>query len=299
MREKTPRPLLWFYVIVGYVLLQFTWWGYYLIDLSGAVYPEKELNDRVLMILGEGAVFLTLLFVAIYQLRKSIKKELGLNQEKTNFLLSVTHELKTPLSSVKLMLQTLQSRKLPEEKRAELLEKALAENERLTSMIENLLLASGIEERQVFLNRIRRNLSRFVSTTLDDLKTLYPNHVFKTNIEADILFRFDEHYFYAILSNLISNAVKYSPEGSEVTLNLKSKSGKVVLEVSDQGQGIKEKEDVLKKFYREGNEETRSSKGTGLGLFIVHKVVELHQGKIQIENNQPRGTVVRIKFKNE
>ena len=129
--SKKSRPLFWFYLLVTYVLVQFVWWSYLMIDLNNEVVHLKteinllkgetlnevfvkgnELNEKLhkrwLMISGEGLVFISLLLLGIYQIRKTFKKEGKLAQQQKNFLLSVTHELKSPIASTKLQLQTLE-----------------------------------------------------------------------------------------------------------------------------------------------------------------------------------------------
>lgn len=97
-----------FYFLSAYILLQFIWWGFHLIQLSqNTANADEQVNRRVLMILGEGSVFILILLLGLYKIRRSIKKEFELSGRQSNFLLSITHELKTPIASSKLLLQTL------------------------------------------------------------------------------------------------------------------------------------------------------------------------------------------------
>ena len=111
------RTALIFYVLSVYVVVQFIWWGYHLIELTEvASQASQPVSNRIAMIIGEGAVFLILLLIGIWQIRRSIRKELKLSERQNNFLLSVTHELKTPLAANKLYLQTIKKRDLSKEK---------------------------------------------------------------------------------------------------------------------------------------------------------------------------------------
>ena len=136
------RTALIFYVLSAYVVIQFLWWGYRIIELTNELAKEStEISSRVRMILGEGSVFLLLLLIGIWQIRRSIRKELKLSTRQNNFLLSVTHELKTPLAANKLYIQTIQKRDLSKEQTNDLLKKSIEENARLEYMIDNILNA--------------------------------------------------------------------------------------------------------------------------------------------------------------
>ena len=108
----------------------------------------------------------------------------------------------------------------------------------------------------------------------------------------------DRTNFPSIILNLLENGVKYSPEDSKITISLKKQNQKVMLSVADFGVGIsdKEKETIFQRFYRSGNEETRKTKGTGLGLYIVDYLVKQHNGIISVKNNVPTGSIFEVVF---
>src|SRR5699024_6312475 len=97
-------------------------------------------------------------------------------------------------------------------------------------------------------------------------------------------------------SNIIENAIKYAPKGSEIVISLEEKNHTVLLQFKDEGEGIpdKEKNKIFNRFYRIGNENTRSSKGTGLGLFLTKKIILQHDGQIHVMNNTPKGSIFEI-----
>jgi signal transduction histidine kinase len=111
-----------------------------------------------------------------------------------------------------------------------------------------------------------------------------------------MLLETEKFAYSSVIQNLVENAIKYSNESANIEVSLYQNNDSVVLEVKDNGIGIPERErsNIFKKFYRIGNEETRTTKGTGLGLFIVKRVVDLHGGKIFVSENKPKGTVVKI-----
>ena len=322
---KKSKPLFIFYLLVGYVCLQFIWWTFMFIELNNELFTKRaellivkqeqgivqnetlpdlkeKLNKKWLMIAGEGIVFLMLLILGIIKIHKTFKKESKLVEQQNNFLLSITHELKSPLASNKLHLQTLIKHDLSREKQQELLSAAINDAERLNTLADNLLLAAKIDSRSFALYRETTDLANLIEITLSGSPHLRKNdHQVKLNLEKGISFPVDQLTFPSILLNLYENAVKYSPEGSEISISLYQKHKRIWLKVADQGIGVpdEEKKHIFRKFYRVGSEETRKAKGTGLGLFIVKNLVEKHKGNIQVKNNIPNGSIFEISFENE
>jgi two-component system, OmpR family, phosphate regulon sensor histidine kinase PhoR len=322
IRKKRTSPLFLFYILFAYVLLQFGWWSYLMVNLNNEIYqlktevnvlkgesPEEvsrkgnELEQRLFMrramIAGEGSVFIVLLLLGILQTRNAFKKETALTRQQKNFLLSVTHELKSPIASVKLQLETLQKRELDKNLQKEMLENALSDTERLNKLVENILLATRIDNSAYELHRERTDLSEYISTGMKQtIASFAPEQKVVLDIEPGVVMDIDRTSFPSILLNLFENAVKYSPAGTTITISLKKSGNAVILAVKDEGSGIsaEEKQNVFKKFYRVGSEETRRTKGTGLGLYIVNYLVEQHGGTIVVKDNIPKGSVFEIVF---
>ena len=287
---------LFFYLLSFYVLLQFAWWGFHLIQLTDIVNAENGLSTkRIFMIVGEGMVFLLILVVGIWRIRRSIRKELELSRHQNNFLLSVTHELKTPIASNKLYLQTVLKRELETEKRNRLIEKALLENDRLEKMMDNILNASRLENRKLLVHKEEVQLSHFVNSIIDRHKKIYPEVDFQCAITPTIHQNIDPFLYESIVNNLIENAIKYAAESGPITIEL-IQNNKVTLRVSDCGPGVpvEAQKNIFKKFYRAGNEETRSQKGTGLGLFIASEFTRIHNGQLKYSSNQPQGAIFEL-----
>ena len=143
---KSNRTLIIFYILIFYVILQFLWWGFHLIDLSEQIDTDKsEINSTIRMIIGEAAVFILIILIGAYYVIRSYYNELALFKKEKNFALSVTHELKTPIATSKLFAQTLLKRSnLGETQRKESLEKIIEEQNRLNALVEKILLASSI-----------------------------------------------------------------------------------------------------------------------------------------------------------
>ena len=320
--SQKSRPLFWFYILVGYVILQFVWWTYLMVNLNNEMYhlktelnllkgesPEEiiskgnELNEKLhtrwIMIAGESSVFIGLLLLGIYQTRKTFKKETELAQQQKNFLLSVTHELKSPIASTRLQLETLQLRELNRDKQKEIIANAISDTDRLNNLVSALLQAAQIENSIYVMNKERSNLSDHVSEIMNQAMISFKyKQKIVLNIEPDIILDIDRATFQSIVLNIVENAVKYSSEDSKITVELKKQNNKINFSVTDEGVGIPDetKKAVFQKFYRIGNEETRNTKGTGLGLYIVKYLVEQHGGTITVKNNVPKGTVFEVVF---
>jgi two-component system phosphate regulon sensor histidine kinase PhoR len=299
--DSTPRSLFLFYLLVSYVLIQFIWWSYLLFDLNTKVYANtNELKARWLMIAGEGLVFLVLMAVGIIRIRINLKREAALANQQKNFLLSVSHELKSPIASIKLIFETIQKRDLEKNKLQEIASNGNKDAERLNTLVENILLSTLFDTNNYKINKEQTDFSAYLASEINKLKQTFGNHHnFLTEIENNISLPIDPFNFHSILSNLIENAVKYSPHNSTIKILLSKKGQTVILSVNDEGPGIidEEKEKIFYKFYRIGNEETRNTKGTGLGLYIVKQLVEKHSGKIILKNNVPRGSIFEINLK--
>ena len=293
------KPLTLFYILVFYIFIQFCWWAYLLVDLNQAVYAHKisAMHHRWFMIAGEGAVFLCLLTLGAIKTHKAFTKEVALSNRQKNFLLSVTHELKSPLAAIKLYLQTLQKHDLEKSRQQTFIENALKDTDRLNALVENVLTATKIESHSQLFYKENLNFSDEIKGLINQyLMSSKHEHRFEMEIKPDIYLAFDKQALSSILMNLLENAQKYAPINSLIKVRLDTGPGKVLLQVSDEGTGIAENEklSIFEKFYRVGNEETRKSKGTGLGLFIVKYIVENHQGKIVVKNNNPKGSIFEI-----
>ncbi|MFM2157284.1 MAG: hypothetical protein RL516_2033 [Bacteroidota bacterium] len=319
---KTSRTLLIFYSLVFYVLLQFSWWSYLLIKLNKEIYQQKiefakntthdyailekkerEYNDllkkRWSMVAGEGAVFLSLLIFGIYRTKRAFNQEFELAKQQKNFLLSITHEFKSPLAAIKLSLQTIEKRNLEENQKKEIITRALNETDRINLLIENALFASRLESQNSDYHFEEFNLSSFIAELIENYQTrIFSESKIDLAIDNNIKFKGDKLAITSLVYNLLENAEKYSPSPANILVSLKRANNHLDLTFSDKGYGIdlSERSKVFEKFYRVGNEETRRTKGTGLGLYIVKKVVTIHKGSIDIKENNPTGTIFIIRL---
>jgi len=296
--NKFKNPITVFYILVFYVIAQFTWWWYLIFKLNHALVPDEEFYSRIIwMISGEGLVFLILLLFGIIAVKNAFKRQVKLAKREENFLLSVSHELKTPIASVQLFLQTLQKYDhLSEEEKQKIYSNSLKEVNRLDSIVSNILTARQIESGESILQKEHIKLDEFIIKRVEILKsTLAKNHTIHLDLKPVETF-IDKLSFESILTNLIENSVKYSSKGSNIIVSLTSLNSEFILTISDNGLGItdEEKKHIFNKFYRVQSDLTRNTKGTGLGLFIIKHLVNSHQGTIELSDNNPKGLIVKI-----
>ena len=284
------KPLVIFYALSIYVLSEIVWWAYLLVSVQ----PERRG-----MILGEGAIFLLIFITGAYYLQKTLKKERKLHEQQKNFLLSVTHELKSPLASIKLYLQTILKRDLDREQIRGFLNNSLKDIERLDDLVENMLLATRIENHSYSFPKEEFDFSELVAKVASRLQIhSCSSQIINCEIEPGVKLTGDKFALTLVVSNLVENAVKYSPACAEVKVKLCNKNNIVNFAVEDRGIGITDEEKlrIFDKFYRVGSEDTRKTKGTGLGLYIVKQVLEKHKAYIKVKNNKPSGSIFEVTF---
>ena len=248
------------------------------------------------MILGEGSVFLLLLLLGFRKIKKSIDKEITLSRNQNNFLLSITHELKTPIASIKLYLQTLNKGKISAKQNESLLNNAIKENKRLEDLINNILHVSSMDSNKMQPNKESIELNTLLKKVTTSFSSKYKNCDIQLSIAPDIRINADEFMLETVFNNLIDNSIKYSEEICSIEVACFLDSETVKFEFKDNGPGIPKEEalHVFNRFYRVENEETRRKKGSGLGLYIVKEFINLHQGKITYKKNIPKGSIFKI-----
>ena len=263
-----------------------------------AINPEKieelkfEQYQQRNIWLYQSILLLFLVGVGIYGVFSSIEKIYKLNKQQNNFLLSVTHEFKTPIAAIRLMLQTSKHPKVKDEKRIELVDNSIQTTHRLEELAENMLTAMQIESNAYQYNLSPVDFSNLVNKVINNQQI---KGQISADIEPDMVVEGDDFILRMVVNNLIENAFKYSNnQPIEVSLSRGQKWKR--LSIKDQGIGLKKEDykNIFKKFYRVQDEETRVSKGTGLGLFIVKQALEKHSGKVFVSANTNRGVTFTI-----
>ncbi|MBL7996411.1 HAMP domain-containing histidine kinase [bacterium] len=271
--------------------------------------PKTEfLNDlinkterKTIMFISEGIFFSLMVLLGVYFMFVILKKEIRLESQQKNFILSITHELKSPLASIKLYLQTLLSRPVPPEKQKQFFEHSLYDVDRLERLVENVLEAARLERGEFHFEMKPLVVFDIVNPCIQKIKSYSEDEEIGMTAMLDEKLKVmgDHHALLSVFNNLIENAVKYSVTPKRIVIRLYHDNKDMIFEIEDNGPGI-DKNDltyIFDRFYRAGNELTRNTKGTGIGLYLVKKITEAHQGKIFV--NLPEsgvGTQFQIKI---
>ena len=300
------------YAVMIYLAAAFTWWAILLnrkvtenhelkmelVETKKDVSIEslnEEFKKQKIMILSEGIVFGVSMILGLFFINKSFVSEIKMNKNLNNFLLSITHELKTPIASIKLANRTLRKPNLPPSKADELLQMGWDESLRLESLVNNILTAAQIEQTYIF-NLESHDLAVLLQQRIDRLRRIFPDREITSALPESLMYLIDYEGMVKVVDNLLENAVKYSKKA--VNLSATTDKSHISIKVADSGIGIpdSEKNKIWDRFYRIGLEETRETRGTGLGLYIVKEIVTAHKGTITINDNRPNGSVFEIKL---
>jgi two-component system sensor histidine kinase CiaH len=252
---------------------------------------EDNRKRKTTQYIGEGITFLAVIVIGAAYVFRATRRQFRVSQQQQNFMMAITHELKTPIAVTQLNLETLQKRKLEEDKQQKLIANTLQEANRLNTLCNNILLAAQLDAGYVSTKQ-ELNFTDLVEGCVDDFRIRFPQRILKENIDESIYLNGEALLLQMLINNLIENALKYSPKEAPVTIALTEENGKIKLVVSDEGYSIPamEKKKIFDKFYRIGNENTRKTKGTGLGLYLCHKIAEGHNGYISVTDNTPTGS---------
>ncbi|MFQ5722572.1 MAG: sensor histidine kinase, partial [Candidatus Aminicenantales bacterium] len=229
-----------------------------------------------------------------------ISRESETTRLKTQFVNNISHELKTPLTLIRLYGETLQRKEnLSSQEKKECYEIITKESERLSHLINNVLDFSRIDMGKKEFDFKKGDLGQVVRDTLES----YCYHLEKKGfiIHQQIAsnlpeMTFDGEAMASVVINLLSNAMKFSPSKKEVTVRLFEDNGNVALQVSDKGIGISPKEisRIFKRFYRSKNEIVLETRGSGLGLTLVKRIIDAHGGKIKVQSAVGKGSTFSI-----
>jgi signal transduction histidine kinase len=316
-RLRTIYILYWF--LLTYIVAALVWW-FIALNLQNKMMTDYKLNElhpshenykqelnkingekdrKATYYMLEGITsFLLILFGAILVFR-AVRRQFRQSQQQQNFMMALTHELKTPIAVTRLNLETLQKHKLTADQQQQLISNTLQEAGRLNTLCNNLLLASQIESGEYKLITEKINFADLVSECINDFKMRFTKRSINFFTEQEFEITGDRLLLQMAVNNLLDNAIKYSGKEDKIYVDMMNVDGQITLSIKDEGKGIadEEKNKIFKKFYRAGSLHTKEAKGTGLGLYLTKKIVEQHKGNIAVTDNQQQGSIFKINFK--
>lgn len=265
--------------------------------LTVAELLDMQSRKRIQYI-AEGLTFLALILVGAVYVFRATRRQIRASVQQQNFMMAVTHELKTPIAVTQLNLETLQKRKLDTAQQDKMIASTLMEANRLNMLCDNILLASQLDGKAYQETRTEINFSDLVEGCIDTFKQHYPSRMVTEQIEPTLYLDGETLLLQMLINNLLENAHKYAPQDTEIKVALAQQGKNIQLKVIDSGKGIPdaEKFKVFEKFYRIGSEATRNTKGTGLGLYLCKKIAENHNANISVTDNKPQGSIFIFTF---
>ena len=308
-----------YWVLLLYMIAALVWWfvalnnqnadmaNFRLADINKDdpqyISKVEKINEakkrKTAQYIGEGSTFLALILLGAVFIYRATRKQINLSTQQQNFMMAITHELKTPIAIAKLNLETMQKHKLDEARQQKLIQSTLEEANRLNILTNNILISSQLEAGGYILAEEELDFSLLAQTCVQDFHRRFPEQQITSAIADDVDISGDPLLLQILVNNLLENAVKYSPKQKPIDISLSNEQGKIILKVSDQGIGVpdKEKMKIFERFYRIGNEDVRKTKGTGLGLYLCKKIAEDHNADIRVTNNHPSGSIFAVYFR--
>jgi len=281
MRVASRRKAAIFFLVLGICLIALT----VALNVGWIL-----LNLQQIALLVFGIIFFAIIITGLVLNTIFLVREIRRNEQHDAFLNAVTHELKTPIASIRLYLETLQTRDVTDAKRQEFYGVMITDTDRLLNTVEQVLKASRAREKNLLLNISEINLTELIRECVERIKTRYDlsdGAISFAPSDAAIKVLGDNDELQTVFTNLLDNAVKYSGEAIKVSVAVKSLNKKIaVVRIKDSGIGIlpADLKRIFKRFYRVPSPQTQKTKGTGLGLFIVRSIIKKHGGRISAES---------------
>ncbi|MBA5629542.1 sensor histidine kinase [Moheibacter lacus] len=262
-------------------------------DISN--FQQKIWNKMKWMLIGAFCLILAVIYL-FYHIFRSFIKQKKIAEIKTDFANNITHELKTPLASLNLIIQSLQKKEVIEN--PEILDQMIQSMERQNNRIQNIVdrvLESSVDEQKIQLKKVE--IVQFLNEFLADYHS--ENHQIILAIEPKELFlETDTYQLGRVLQNLLQNAEKYSPKGSEILINGFQNHSDYIIEIQDSGMGIpaSEQEKIFEKFYRVSEGNRHDAKGLGLGLYLCKQIMKGLGGNILVQSSLKKGSTFILKI---
>jgi signal transduction histidine kinase len=250
---------------------------------------------------GQGIYFFMFLFigavliVGLLFIMYSVNRELQITRMKSDFVATVSHEFKSPLTAIRQITEMFQSGRVPPERREKYYSVMLQQGARLTHLIDNILDFSQIERGKKSYVFEEINIGGLIQEIVDRYQKRMGSKGFQINLNIQAGLPdvpVDAQAIEQALDNLLNNAVKYSGNSKVIDLSAEQNNGSIVTSIRDYGIGISAEEQgkIFERFYRAGNKQTHDIKGSGIGLTLVKEIVKAHGGKIDIESSPGKGS---------
>ena len=261
---------------------------------------QAQHRASIRMFAAEGATFICILVAGTALILRSVRREMELIRQQANFLSAVTHELKSPLASIRLFIETLELRDPPPEKRARFLANMRGDVDRLEGLVNNILAVARLDSGRFVVHMDRGDLGRDVAAVVEALgkdPSQRPLSIERAMPDQPLYARYDLGVLKTVLRNLLDNAAKYGGADRPVRVAVARQGDWAAIEVCDQGIGLaaEEREKIFQKFYRVGEEMVRQTEGSGLGLYLARELIRQMGGRITVESpGVGQGTTFRV-----
>jgi len=295
---RQSRQALWaFWLIVTLAIAQVAWWIVFISRLA----PDRR---HIAMVWSEGTVFVLALLVGVFLLYRALAEQLRIRQQHSTFLASVTHELKSPLAALRLLLETLAAGRVKDPERGrDLARKMLLDVDRLEQLVQNLLRAGELDSAALEPSPRRLDLVPLVRERLERLgeRCFGPDDEVRLTVAGPVWVEVDEAMVESVVDNVLDNASKYSspPRRIEVRVAADPSAARATLEVTDDGVGASADtlRGIFRPFFRAPDAERRAVRGTGLGLYLVRGIARAHGGECDAWSEGPgRGMRITVRL---
>lgn len=311
------RKLYSYLAVVALYVLVFGWWMFFFlrqadyllarmarqgVELSpGEVAALRHASDTSMrMFLVEGAFLGLMLAASVALVVRSLHREVALHRQQRNFLSSVTHELKSPIASARLYVESLLLGRAEGEKRERYLRHALEDLDRLRGLVEDLLASAQFASTGPVVHPERIDLARYAEGLLPRLVREESRERAELSLRTTgpVPVEVDGKALETMLRNLISNAVKYGGDDPRLEVEVARDDAGAVLRVRDHGRGLAgaDAERIFEPFVRGGDENVRTRPGAGLGLFIVRELARAHRGDVRARDAETGGFQIEIRL---
>ena len=292
-------------VQIAWIILMVIWINWYLKNrqelksIAERFKPELFAPDLNWVVLLEGCFLMMVILAGVYLIFVYWNKQARLNKMQSNFVSSVSHELKSPLASIQLYLETIKYHDVSREETRDFVEIMLTDTERLSRLIDNILEAASTEPKKMQLQFQPVEMKSFLAELITGYQRQFEEKEFDARLEikdAPTL-NLDKRAIRMVFNNLIGNALRYSSQGVPFTIRMRNQGKYCEIEFADSGIGLSQKElkKVFRKFYRVQNRETQNIEGAGLGLFISREILKNHKGKIQVSSEgKGKGSTFKV-----